>query len=241
MNKFKIIVPFYNAERFLTQCQESLLAQNYKLWEAYLADDCSTDNSKNQIISDERINYHKNQIRVTALKNIHDTIMSCNPEDEDIICILDGDDFLFRNNSLQIIDEIYNEDTLLTYGQYIWPNGAIGHCQPYNENSFKNLRTGGYWASHMRTFKFKLYKQLLVQDPNLECYKDDAGDFFTTCYDVAIMTPLMEMAGLENIRFNSQPIYYYRIHDRNDAILDGPKQKSVERLINSKKPFKKVF
>ena len=35
-------------------------------------------------------------------------------------------------------------------------------------------------------------------------------------YDVCIMLPLMEMAGLNNIYFNNIPIYFYRLHSNND-------------------------
>jgi hypothetical protein len=69
---------------------------------------------------------------------------------------------------------------------------------------------GGYWASHLRTFKFKLYKELIKQDPKLNCYKDNLGEFYKSCYDVAIMTPLMEIAGFDNIKFNQHlfTLYY---------------------------------
>lgn len=241
MNKIKIIVPFYNAEKFLQQCQESLLVQDFKNWEAILADDCSTDQGFDKVINDSRIRYRKNEVRTTALQNIHDTIISADLDDEDVICLLDGDDFLFRKNSLSIIDDLYDGNTLLTYGQYIWPNGMVGHCIPYTKESFSRLRTGGYWASHLRTFKYKLYKEILNQDPDLNCFKDSSGHFFKTCYDIAIMTPLMEMAGFDRIKFNSQPIYYYRIHESNDHAVDGAGQKRDEKELFSKSPFKQLF
>lgn len=241
MPNLKIIVPFYNAEGFLVNCQESLLSQNNKNWKAILADDCSTDNSSQQVITHDNIKYRRNYKRTTALENIHLSILSANPDDEDVICLLDGDDFLFRRNSLDIVNELYNDDTLLTYGQYIWPNGMIGHCKPYTSDSFKLLRNGGYWASHIRTFKFKLYKEIMQQDPNLNCYKDENGEFFKTCYDVAIMTPLMEIAGFEKVKYNPDPVYYYRIHSANDHAIDASKQKSDEKILFGKPAFKQVF
>jgi hypothetical protein len=99
------------------------------------------------------------------------------------------------------------------------------------------LRNGGYWASHMRTFKLKLYKELTRQDPNLECYKDDNGNFFTMSCDVATTTPLMEIAGLDRIKFNSVPIYYYRIHSENDHFIDASFQKELANIIFKKNKF----
>ena len=43
--RFSIHVPVYNAERFLTRCIDSLLAQTFKSFEIILTDDGSTDNS----------------------------------------------------------------------------------------------------------------------------------------------------------------------------------------------------
>lgn len=40
-----IIMPCYNAERYIAQSIESVLAQTYTNWELLITDDCSTDNS----------------------------------------------------------------------------------------------------------------------------------------------------------------------------------------------------
>ena len=49
MNEVKglvsVTIPFHNAERFLTETIESVLAQTYTSWELLLVDDGSTDSS----------------------------------------------------------------------------------------------------------------------------------------------------------------------------------------------------
>lgn len=240
-NRFVFIIPFRNAKDYIEQCANSIINQNYKNWLAIFCDDESDDNTINNIPADERFIIRRNEKRITALPNIHNGIIESNLNDDDIICLLDGDDFLYRNDSLDIINKLYQDDTLLTYGQYICSNGTIGHCKEYTEETFKILRNGGYWMSHMKTFKYKLYKEILIQDVNLNCFKDKDENFYTITSDVAIMTPLAEIAGFENIKFNGEPIYVYRIHDQNDACLSPILQKSVEIEIFSKPKFKQIF
>ena len=40
-----IIIPIYNVERYLTQCLDSILQQDYLQWECILVDDGSKDRS----------------------------------------------------------------------------------------------------------------------------------------------------------------------------------------------------
>ena len=43
--QFSIIIPVYNAERYLHQCIESVIAQTFKDWEMILVNDGSKDGS----------------------------------------------------------------------------------------------------------------------------------------------------------------------------------------------------
>ena len=45
MPAISIIIPVYNAERYLRQCIESVIAQTFKDWEAILVNDGSKDDS----------------------------------------------------------------------------------------------------------------------------------------------------------------------------------------------------
>ena len=52
MKKISIVVPVYNASRFLKETIRSVQAQTYSDWEFLLVDDCSKDNSR-QVIEEE--------------------------------------------------------------------------------------------------------------------------------------------------------------------------------------------
>jgi glycosyltransferase involved in cell wall biosynthesis len=241
MNKIVIIIPFRNVANFIQDCANSILAQSYPNWKAIFCDDASTDNSVDYIPKDQRFSIIQNKKRLTALANIHFGITESNLDDEDIVCLLDGDDSLIRRDAFNIINDLYsNSNTLLTYGQYIWPNGQYGHCKAYTKEEFSDLRNGNYWASHMKTFKYKLYKEFMQQDPDLLSFKDSNGEFYTITSDVAIMTPLMEIAGFDRVKFNPDPIYMYRIHQQNDHFVNPNLQKSVEKEIFAKKKFNEI-
>jgi teichuronic acid biosynthesis glycosyltransferase TuaG len=47
--KVSIITPCYNAERYIAETIESVIAQTYTNWELLITDDCSTDNSRDII------------------------------------------------------------------------------------------------------------------------------------------------------------------------------------------------
>lgn len=239
-NRLVFIIPFRNVCHFIKDCYETLIEQNYKNWIAIFCDDESTDGTIDLIPNDNRFLKRINDKRITALPNIHYGIIDSNLNDEDVICILDGDDYLIRPDALDIINSLYQDDTLLTYGQYVMTGNILGHCKAYTEEEFQNLRKGGYWASHIRTFKYKLYKELVRQDPDLLCYKDISGDFYTITYDVAIMTPLMEIAGFDRVKFNPNPVYFYRLHEQNDHVVDSSLQRKVASEIFLKNEFKRA-
>ena len=129
---FKIIVPFYNAEKWIDKCINSIKIQNYDNFECYLIDDISTDNSleivQECVKEDDRFIITSNDEKKYALHNIHDAIEESNIEDDDVIVLLDGDDWLSSPSVLSKLDEVYEDpDCWLTYGSYIMhPFGTRG-------------------------------------------------------------------------------------------------------------------
>ena len=71
---FRIVIPFFNAERYIGKCIKSIKSQSFKNFTVHLFDDCSTDNSfevaKSFINNDERFFLNKNKVNQGALQNI---------------------------------------------------------------------------------------------------------------------------------------------------------------------------
>ena len=58
-----IIMPSYNAEKYIAAAIKSVLNQTYSYWELIIVDDCSTDGTVKVILSfrDKRIRFYKNE------------------------------------------------------------------------------------------------------------------------------------------------------------------------------------
>ena len=92
--KLSIIVPFYNVERYIGKCIESILGQTYQNFQLILVDDGSKDNSlaicKQYMKKDSRIEIiHKENGGVVSARKAGVTLAN-----GDFIGWVDGDDWI---------------------------------------------------------------------------------------------------------------------------------------------------
>lgn len=93
-----VIVPVYNAEKYLSQCIESLLSQTYKEFELILVDDYSSDNSVavclDWIKKDNRIKLHRmpQNSGPAKVRNV-----GMDLAEGDFYCFIDADDHVTPN------------------------------------------------------------------------------------------------------------------------------------------------
>lgn len=92
--KISVVVPVYNAEKYLPLCLDSILAQTYENFEVICVDDGSTDGSGNVLdkyaAEDARINViHQKNGGVSAARNSGLKLAS-----GDYIYFMDSDDFI---------------------------------------------------------------------------------------------------------------------------------------------------
>ena len=203
-------------EKWIEKTLTSISIQEYKNCDVTIIDDCSTDLNQKNIIQTycEKYNcdsnkwkYIFNKNRRYSLYNIMLGIYNSACNDDDVIIILDGDDWFYDEKVLNKLNYNYsNNDIYLTYGQYIcYPNNEMGHCREMSKNIIENklYRKTDWMLSHLKTFKFKLFKNIKAED-----FLDTNGEFMKMTYDLAIMFPIAEMAG-NKIKFINDILYVY--------------------------------
>lgn len=241
MNRFIIVVPFYNVEQWIKTCLSSVKKQTYKNYICVVIDDISTDNSslvvEKFIKNDDKFVFIKNIEKKYALKNIYDAILGSNPFDEDIIITLDGDDWFADENVLNILNFYYNdENCYMTYGSYNeFPTNNIGKCSkqiPKHVIDNQLYRNYEWSSSHLRTYKYWLWKKINKQD-----LLDTNGQFYKMTWDLAIMFPMLEMAG-HKAKYIKELLYTYNlVNPLNDHKVDNGLQVRLEMEIRGKKKY----
>tara|TARA_R110000787_G_scaffold257559_1_gene362733 strand:+ start:54 stop:791 length:738 start_codon:yes stop_codon:yes gene_type:complete len=208
---FKIITPVYNSEQWIKKCIDSVKAQSYSNFEHIIVDDCSTDNTLQIAIAeteeDPRFKVVKKDSRMGVMHS-HVTgteLLGKDADPEDVFIHLDGDDWLAHDTVLQKVNEVYQqEDCWMTYGNYEATDGTAPVCAPRSENLMIRLHILQGWPfSHLRTFKKFLWDKIKV-----ESLLDSEGKVFTSACDVAILSPMLEMAG-NRIQFIKDVLYVY--------------------------------
>lgn len=90
-NLVSVILPAYNAERFLKESIDSILAQTYRNFELIVLNDGSTDRTEEIVLSysDPRIRYVKNEQNLKLIKTLNKGIDLAKGE---YIARMDADD-----------------------------------------------------------------------------------------------------------------------------------------------------
>lgn len=209
MPKVTIIVPIYNAEKYLYACVDSVLEQTYKDFELLLIDDGSKDNSG--IICDEyakkdgRIRvFHKQNGGVSSARN-----MGLDNAIGEWILFVDADDYitpeclgvLMSTSNLTCVDIIqYSYFRVTEHGNVLKRKSDCGNT--------RFLTKKQYISSRKMTFCVcgTLYRHFTVKnirfDETLKLAEDQ-------------LFVMQAMRGAENVAKIEIPMYAYRINPRS--------------------------
>jgi glycosyltransferase involved in cell wall biosynthesis len=244
MKKIAIVVPSYNNHQWYERNLRSLCVQDYDNFRAIYVDDCSSDKTgelvENFIKSNDlgkRIHLIRNSVRVGAMQNLYDIIHSC--DDNEIVIILDGDDWFSHNGVLKKINAVYsNTNCWMTYGQYVsWPDNVIGYSKqiPLHITERNNFRGYEWCSSHLRSFYAWLFKMIKKEDL-ISSY----GTFYPMAWDQAMMFPMLEMSG-HRAEFINDVLYIYNTANPiNDSKVNRQLQRNLEMAIRVQKKYDRL-
>ena len=232
----------YNVEPWVEKTIRSVLSQTYQNYQCMIVDDCSTDHSaaivESLIKNDHRFNLIKNTTKKTIIENRVFGIKMSNPNNDDIIITVDGDDWLAHEHVLDRVKQAYDtSQCMITYGSYEeYPSGETSHSWMQELPDIIKMcglyRHYQWQLSHLRTFKYALFSHIKHSD-----FKDDNGNYFNSATDLAFMFPLSELAH-GNITFIPDILYIY---NRETALnidkINLPYQIECDMAIRRKQPY----
>ncbi len=237
-----VIIASYNNIQWYERNLSSVFSQDYTNYRVIYVDDVSKDGTadavekyvkeKNQ---GHRFQLCRNDDRVGAMANLYGAIHTCS--NKEIAVLLDGDDWLSRNDVLKQLNTVYSSgEVWYTHGRMIeYPNGSTAWCEPITPTMIANKSyREGKPATHLRTFYVWLFKKIRLQD---FLYK---GEFLKMAWDMAIMFPIEEMAE-ERHAFINEVNYVYNIANPiNDNKVDAQLQNDLDKLIRGRRHYQRL-
>lgn len=241
--KFKIVVPSYNCEDYIVASLKSIANQREEEYEVFVVDDASEDGTTELIkkfchkydeFSFERRDENHGPLASTVFG-----IDKLDPDPDDVVITVDGDDWLAHEGVLKTVRETHEEtDCLLTYGQYVkHPSGITPphHQRPYPEHVRENRsyrEEDVIYYTHLRTFRHKLWDNLDKDD-----LKNEKGEYYSAGGDIAYTFPLLEMAG-DRVEYIDEVLYVYNVENPlNEHKVNRQTQLSTEQKIRNKSKY----
>ena len=272
---FNIVVASWNNKTWYKKHLDSIFNQKYSNYRVIYVDDCSTDGTADLVEEytkkrgfGDKLLLIRNKRNVRALTNIYKSIINfC--ADDDLVLLLDGDDWLRGDCVLKTINEAYNDPAIwLTYGTYIdveadsndymVSNGDIDDSKlkllvyPGGKISDPcgDITAGGSVVPSRKNSKLlwrgipghpKTFYAWLFKSIHL---KDlfSCGTIAEAAYDVTIGCPLFEMAA-HHFKFIKQVLYVHNlITPLNDTKIKerAHAQKFILREMFAKSLYKNV-
>ena len=209
----KIVINCGPCEEYIEKCLDSLRSQSHRDWQAFLTvDPCGDRTFEKALVAcgtDRRILIHQNQERLYSMVNLINAIRRSEANPEDVLVILDGDDWFATTEALSIIAATYEKhDCWMTYGSWLADQKDLTGMQrgqwPAYKNGTSDFRNSEWLGTAVRTWKRWLWD--LIDDRD---FRDEQGEYFKVVEDRACMLPMLEMAGTEKARHIPEAIMVY--------------------------------
>lgn len=218
---FLVVSASYQCAQWVARSLRSVQAQSYPHFRHVLVDDCSTDGTpriaREAVAGDDRFSVVVNTDRRYPLANIVRGVEAIGGGAEDVIVVLDGDDWLKHPRVLEHLAAVYRDpEVWLTYGSHellkrgrratLLGRQVVGRCYAYPEvvAELGAYRYYDFIAQHLRTSRRFLWQAIRDED-----LRDDDGGYYRAAADVATMLPMLEMATPKHWRHIDEVLHVY--------------------------------
>jgi glycosyltransferase involved in cell wall biosynthesis len=251
-NRFVILIGSYNNEQWAAQNIESVLSQTYPNFKIIYYNAVSTDKT-GEIVSeyakkDQRIVYFTSPKRQLKTWFFEQTVEQGWILDNDIVCILDGDDFLASEEVLNYLNEVYNKISCwMTYGGMIVWNGGESTQEAFPQNSLpppevfeKKLYRQDLWRySHMRTCRGFLWNRMRKED-----YRNKHDGKYLSMCDLPTVYSFLEMCPSNKIFRVPETIYIWNNSNESRGLVEVKENNNVgniyEAEIRNRKKYDEI-
>ena len=133
------------------------------------------------------------------------------------------------------INKLYEDkDVWIANGSFKYSSGQPGFSSP--QKNFDNLRNSVFTASHIRTWRAFLWRNIKEED-----LRDEDGNYWQWSGDLCFMFPMLEMAGESHYRFMNEVNYVYNAENPiNEHKVDIEMVNDHAKRIRSKEKYERL-
>lgn len=219
-----VIMPVYNAEKYVYEAIDSILKQTFADFEFLIFDDCSTDSSRDIILSfkDPRIRFFASPSNTGYVKHLNDGLIHARGQ---YIARMDADDVADPERFIEQLDYLNQHKQVGVCGTWIEFIGAKEGVLEYpveHQDIITYLLLFGNCIAHPAVMlrRSVLVDSQLSYDASLEPAED---------YD--IWNRLAVVSELHNL---PKVLLKYRVHERNESVVKKIQQDKAVTIIRDR-------
>lgn len=207
--KISVIVPVYNAEKYLNRCIDSVKVQTYTNWEMIMVDDGSKDHST--VMIDEATSHdgriiaiHQENAGAGEARNRGIDVAT-----GDYVVFLDSDDYIDKDYFSLLLPKAKENDIVFIDVNQVTEDGKLIRSElmsiykSYDKEKFLRSQMTGkiYWGGVRKAVSLKLLK-----DNKIKYTSHSIGE--EALYSFRILNAAKKIGFLDE-----KPVYFYVNHD----------------------------
>lgn len=211
--KISVVIPVYNAEKYLQRCISSVQSQTYPNWEMILVDDGSKDNSlgicqKNAVV-DERIKViHQINKGPGKARNVGIAATT-----GDYIVFIDADDYIDKDYFLLLSKKVEGNDVVFIDVQQRKVDGTAGNNEfmsvykgASKDDMVRSCMTGLFpWGGVRKVASAKLIKENDIKYSQARIGEE------------AVFTFRVLSTAKSFTFIDEKPVYFYELHEDSQS------------------------